>query len=355
MSSFGSPGLGPPGDPPTPPAVVPTTPPQPPQVDMMACDEMQSWLRRLQAEDRRIGRRNKYLAVAFSAGVLLLVVILWGIYRATIGAYAVLDEIRISHHPIEQGRLLISFRVLSPGKVHCRRVSGPIETDVIDYFHAPTDVQRPWSWVYRPGESIDVVLWYRRGLFRRALRTSFPTLKRADIVILMDTTGSMNPSIAALKEKCATFSEKLEKQALRHRFALIGFGDRHEGPWLDQYELTSDIRRFTASVADLRRFDGGDFPESALDALEAALELPLDGEAIRRFYLVTDADYHEPSGSGLTAEDLAERLRTERVSLRVFSKPEHRAKYATLLGDTGKFLEIENFGAVLTEGRLLED
>jgi hypothetical protein len=339
--------------PPRAPGVAP--PPGPPAADMMAGPEMQAYLRRLQADERRIGGRNRWLGAALAAAVVLLAAALWGVYRATIGAYAVLDDLRVEQHPINPGRIEIAFRVVSPGKVHCRRASGAMETDLIDYFHAPCEVERPWSWAYEPGKDVRVSLWYRRGLWRRELSRSFPTPTRADIVVLIDTTGSMSPSIAELKEKCVTYAEQLQRQAIEPRFALVGFGDVAEGDWLDLYGFTSDILEFQLWTESLKRFDGGDLPESALDALEEALALPLDPGALRRFYLVTDAAYHEPSRSGATAEMIAERLAAERVSLQVFSRPAFADDYGKLLGDAGRFLEIENFGRVLAEGRLIED
>ena len=322
---------------------------------MMASAEMQAWIARLELEQRSLGKRNLVLSIALGGGILVLLAALWIIYRSTIGTYAVLDDLAITRHPANQGRLEISFRVAKPGKVYYRRNSGSIETDVIDTFHRTGEIQRSWAWVYEPGKDIDVTLWYRRGLFRKAETERFATAARADIVILIDSTGSMSPSIAALKDKCSTFSGQLKKQALEHRFALIGFGDVAEGDWLDKHEFTSDVARFQTSVDRIKRFDGGDFPESALDALEEALLLPFDEHAVRRFFLVTDATYHEPAQSGATAADIVARLEEERVLLSVFSRPQYQDDYGKLLAETGKFQEIENFGKVLSEGRVLED
>jgi hypothetical protein len=329
--------------------------PGPPRVDMMASAEMQAWIARLEAENRSVGKRNKVLAVALAAGIVLLVVVLMAVHRATIGSYAVLEDVSVTRHPASQGRLEISFRVAGPGKVHYRRTSGKIETDLIDYFRRTGPIDRSWSWVYEPGKQIDVTIWHRRGLFRQTFRERFPTSNKADIVTLIDTTGSMSPSIAELKEKCLVFSEQLRKQALEHRFALIGFGDAAEGDWIDKRDFTNDATDFQTWVSQIDRFDGGDLPESALDALEEALTLPLDPEAMRRFYLVTDAQFHEPSRSGADAADLAARLEEERVLLNVFSRAQFEKDYQTLIPGTGRFQEIQNFGSVLSEGRVLED
>ncbi len=333
----------------------PAAPLGPPQVDMMASREMQAWIARLEEEQKTLGVRNKVLALALAAGVLFLAIILWIVYSWTIGAYAVLDHVLITRHPASQGRVDISFRVTKPGKVFYRRTSGDVQTELVDYFNSTGEVSRSWAWVYEPGEDVEVTLWYRGRLLRRTERERFPTDDRADIVVLIDSTGSMTPFIDELKEKCVTFSTQLKKQALDHRFALIGFGDVEEAPWLDMHEFTDDVGRFQESVSRIERFDGGDFPESALDALEEALKLPFDEGAIRRFYLVTDARYHEPSRSGLAAADVAARLESARVFLHVFSRSQYEDDYRKLVAQTGRFDEIENFGRMLSEGRVLED
>jgi len=328
---------------------------RPSQPSMASRDELEAWIAKREAEVKSVGRRNKLLLVALAAGLLLLVVVCWWLYQSNVRAYAVLDNVTVTRHAANQGRLQISFQVASPGKVFYRRTSGKIKTEVVDYFETTGQVERAWSWVYEPGKDIDVSLRYRGALWRRTKSASFPTAASADIVVLMDTTGSMSRSINLLKEKCVAFSEQLERQALQHRFALVGFGDSSESEWLDTYDFTGDVAQFQKSVAGVRRFDGGDLPESALDALEAALSLPFDKEAIRRFYLVTDAQFHERTKKGTTAADLVARLEGEEVLLNVFSRSEYAADYAKLLGASGRFQEIENFGHVLAEGRILED
>lgn len=317
--------------------------------------EVQAWIATLKQQDRWLGKRNRFLAMAF--GFALVVALLAGVsvYDWTVGSYASLDHVRIERQPASQGRIEIAFEIRSPGRVRYLRTSGGHRTELVDYFTQPGPVERSWSWSYEPGSDIQVSLTYRQGLWRRTLSKAFPTCASADIVILMDTTGSMNPSLKQLQDKCEAFSEQLTRQALPHRFALIGFGDVHDGKWLDARQFTSDMGQFRTQVSAISRFDGGDLPESALDAMEAALKLPFGDSAMRRFYLVTDATYHSPSASGATAVDIADRLERERILLEVFSRPQFEADYGVVLGSSGKFREVENFGKVLAEGRVLED
>ena len=329
--------------------------PSRPSASMASSQELQDWIARREAEVKSVSRWNKLLLAALGIGVLLLLLVCWWLYAANVRAYAALENVVVSRNPANQGRLQISFQVRSPGKVFYRRTSGKIKTEVVDYFESKGQVNRTWSWVYEPGEDIDVSVLYRGSLWRQTASSSFPTARSADIVILMDTTGSMSRSINLLKEKCVAFSSQLERQALRHRFALIGFGDSSESEWLDTYGFTDDAEQFRQRVGGIRRFDGGDLPESALDALEEGLSLPFDQEAIRRFYLVTDAQFHQQTEKGATVADVVARLEQEQILLNVFSRSEYAGDYAKLLGSSGRFDELREFGHVLTEGRVLED
>ena len=339
----------------TAPPLPPPGPMGPPKVDMRSCAEMQAWLRRLESQQHRIGRRNKYLGVVLGLALLLLAAALLAVYQATVATYAALSGVRIAQHPADQGRLEISFHVDRPGKVYYRRTSGRIRADMIDYFAAPGDVTRHWSWTYTPGEDIEARLWYRRGLLPAERRQRFATVGRADIVILIDTTATMDRRITELKKRCVDFSRQLSQQDLPHRFALIGFGDAHEKAWLDKHDFTTSAVEFQTWVNRIQRFPGGDLPQSALDALEEALKLPLADHALRIFYLVTDATYHDPARSGARSADIAAALEKHRVLLNVFCRPEFQPAYRQLLGSDGRYQPIENFGQVLSEGRVLED
>jgi hypothetical protein len=333
--------------------------PQAAPVNLSSNAEVQAWIAKLEAESKSVGRRNIVLWGAFAAGMLLLLVVCWGVYRSAVRSYAVVEGIEVTQNDASHGRLQIAFRVLSPGKVFYRRTSGSITTEVVDYFDEPGEVRRNWSWVYEPGKDIHVEVCGRSGLWRQRVVKEFPTAKQADIVVLMDTTGSMSRYINMLKEKCVGFSDQLKQQSLEHRFALIGFGDVGDGPkeedWLDKHEFTDSASQFQEQVAKVRRFDGGDLPESALDALDEALRLRLADKSIRRFYLVTDAQYHDHTRNGRTVEEIAAALKQQNVVLNVFSREEFEGDYRKLLGDAGKFQKLEDFGKVLTEGRILED
>lgn len=297
----------------------------------------------------------RLFAILLGLGVLLLIIILWWLYQSTVRTYAVLEDVKIDRDPASQGRVHISFTVVKPGKVYFGRQSGKIETEVIDYFNVDGDRQRRWSWIYEPGSNIHIDVLYRGALWRKSTSATFPTAKQADIVILMDTTGSMSRSIATLKEKCVEFSEALKQKQLDHRFALIGFGDMRENEWLDKHSFTERVATFQQHVSNVERFDGGDLPESSLEAIEEALKLPFDSDSTRRIYLVTDAQFREPSQSGASVEQIVKKIAEKKALLNVFTREEFFPDYQRLVGTSGKVEALEDFGQVLSEGRILED
>ncbi|MFO0901519.1 MAG: VWA domain-containing protein [Pirellulales bacterium] len=318
-------------------------------------DELQRWIASLETQHQAAGKRNRWWLAALVAGVVLLAGVAAWVHQSTVGTYAVLREVQIAQNGASQGRMEISFDVVRPGRVSLVRRSAGTTTEVIDTFLETGPKRRSWSWIYEPGAPIDVSVGSRGWLGKRVESAQFPTSSKADIVVLIDTTGSMDRSLAALRERCVEFSQQLQARRIEHRFALAGFGDATESDWIDVREFTSDVATFQRSVAELKRFDGGDLPESALDAVERALDLPLADDALRRFYLVTDAQFHSPTRSGLDAATLAERLVQRRVSLHVFAPEEFHSQYAALAGEVGAVQTIEDFGRVLAEGRILED
>jgi|GEM_PF-1721531 len=314
---------------------------------------------RLNSDTLRMGRRFFVWLFVFLLGIIFLAVILQKVHYFLVGRYAVLEAVSVTQNAGNQGQIEIGYRVLSPGRVYCQRLSQEQKAELIyDYQTAGDDLQH-WNWGYVPGKPIDVELWSRKGFRLVSNKFQFQTSDVVDIVILIDTTESMDASINALKEKCQEFAVRLEQQAVKPRFALIGFGDaQNGGEWLFETEFTSDVMSFQQSVTQIPRFMGRDLPESALDALHRAiLKVKNDskGHAIR-FYLVTDQEFHSVTAAGnLNVEAITKLLNENRIMLDVFCQPRFRAAYEPLLGDCGHFREIENFGEVLSQGRFLED
>ncbi len=320
---------------------------------------LQALKARLSYDSAKLGRRFLVLIPVFLLGLTFLFFVLGLLHHYMVGRYAVLESVSVTQNAGNQGQLEIAFRVVSPGLVHLRRTSGGQTTDLLYEYERSCDEKQQWNWNYVPGQPIDLTLWSRSGIRRIFENFSFPTSNVADIVILMDTTESMDASINALKEKCLDFAIQLERQAVKPRFSLIGFGDAALGrAWVSETEFTEDSLDFLQAVTSVPRFEGGDLPESSLDALRLAIEKVKknsQGHAIR-FYLVTDQKFHPQTADGKdTTASITKALKENRIMLDVFCHQRFRADFEVLVGDCGRVREIENFGEVLSQGRFLED
>src|SRR5450759_5464107 len=99
---------------------------------------------------------------------------------------------------------------------------------------------------------------------------------RADLVFVIDTTGSMNDKIDALIQTCQSFVDKLATRRIDWVAAVVGFGDLTvEGDRIVATPFSSSADRVKALLRGLPRYSGGgNEGESSLEALQAALDQP---------------------------------------------------------------------------------
>lgn len=124
---------------------------------------------------------------------------------------------------------------------------------------------------------------------------------RVDLVICIDTTGSMSEVIEAVKTNIATqlignlkIQMAKNQSPLEWRGRVIGYGDLNEGEPIFESDFTSDESALQNTVMNIPRTSGGDLPESTLDALIVASRSPwrTDAGAHRIVILFTDAPPH---------------------------------------------------------------
>ncbi|MEO8745340.1 MAG: vWA domain-containing protein [Candidatus Dormiibacterota bacterium] len=114
---------------------------------------------------------------------------------------------------------------------------------------------------------------------------------RADLVFVIDTTGSMNDKIDGLIESCQSFVDRLATKRIDWAAAVVGFGDLTiEGDRIVATPFSSSTERVKALLSGLPRNSGGDNEgESSLEALQAALNQPgYRPDAMKVVVLITD-------------------------------------------------------------------
>jgi hypothetical protein len=172
----------------------------------------------------------------------------------------------------------------------------------------------------------------------------------ADIVFLIDISGSMTPIIDALRKNIETFVDSLSKGDANNAAAVkdwrgkvVGYRDVEaavaEGlPWIEDNPFVRDAVALKAQLGGLRAAGGGDEPESLLDALYkiATMEASPKGaqseeptrwryrsEAARVVVVFTDASFKEtmaiPEAKGGSLQDVANVVMANRIILSLFA------------------------------------
>jgi hypothetical protein len=172
----------------------------------------------------------------------------------------------------------------------------------------------------------------------------------ADIVFLVDVSGSMSPCIDALRRNIEAFIDSLSHGDANNaapvkdwRSKVVGYRDFEaadaEGlPWIVDNEFVRDAGALKAQLATLQANGGGDEPESLLDALYkvASMEAAPKGsqtedpskwryrsDAARVIIVFTDASFKEtmsiPEAKGGSLQDVANLVMANRIILSLFA------------------------------------
>ena len=168
----------------------------------------------------------------------------------------------------------------------------------------------------------------------------------ADIVFLIDVSGSMAPVIDALRKNIEVFIDSLSGADANNaapvkdwRAKVVGFRDaEHDRDWYQDHPFVRDAVALKAQLGSLRAEGGGDEPESLLDALYklATLEATPKGaqseeankwryrsDAARVVVVFTDATFREtmsiPEAKGGALQDVANVIMANRIILSIFA------------------------------------
>jgi von Willebrand factor type A domain len=92
-----------------------------------------------------------------------------------------------------------------------------------------------------------------------------------DLVLLIDTTNSMQSIIDDVKKEVRGFIGNLQQMVPASRVAVVAYrdkGDEYVTKWVDFSFKTDKVQNF---VANLRADGGGDYPEAVYEAVDAAM------------------------------------------------------------------------------------
>jgi lysophospholipase L1-like esterase len=133
-----------------------------------------------------------------------------------------------------------------------------------------------------------------------------------DVVLLLDTTGSMGSSIDAVRQYATTLVDEVSASTTSARFALVTYRD--QPAWTgDPSDYASRVDQgFTVDSTTIKNalnavtvYGGGDWPESMYSGLMTSLDLPWRPGVKKVVIVLADAPPHDPEPvSGFTATDV---------------------------------------------------
>ena len=139
--------------------------------------------------------------------------------------------------------------------------------------------------------------------------------RQADVMFVLDCTGSMGGEIDAIRDAIAAFADTIKSDGVRVRVGMVAFRDRlinqdHGVLKFSGQRFTNDAAAFRERISTLRAAGGGDEPESSLDAVMLALRQPFAPDANKVIVLVTDAPPHIPDKETQSIEEVVQKIRT---------------------------------------------
>lgn len=129
-------------------------------------------------------------------------------------------------------------------------------------------------------------------------------LRQLDVVFVIDTTGSMAPSIAEVKKRLRNLVHELVQSGVRPNvaFGTVAYRDHppEDTSYVTRvYPLTEKVETAQRNIDELTARGGGDAPEAVIDGLHDALNVIKWREYAHKVaLLVGDAPPHGMGGSG---------------------------------------------------------
>lgn len=177
---------------------------------------------------------------------------------------------------------------------------------------------------------------------------------KADVVFVIDTTGSMGNEIQNVKNNIETVVSSLEENKVDIRLGLVEYRDIYADGIgsTKSYDWYTSVSSFKSELATLGVSGGGDTPESVVDALYCARNMEYRTGVKKYIILLTDANYKNGTSvdSGETLTDEIKKLVEEEFVVSVVTTPSYYSTYNSLVSQTdGVTANInQNFASALT-------
>lgn len=134
---------------------------------------------------------------------------------------------------------------------------------------------------------------YQRQEIVLPVRRVMPQGLALDIVFVMDTTGSMQDEIDALRDTVYSIYQRIRKlpaQNMAVRFGMVLYRDQGDDYVTKKFDLTADIEKFQEFLFAVEAGGGGDYPEDIVSALDVTMGgMNYKKDAVKMVFLITDA------------------------------------------------------------------
>lgn len=119
---------------------------------------------------------------------------------------------------------------------------------------------------------------------------------RADIVFIIDVSGSMVSRLPSVRNEISAYIDRLEAAGVDWRMALVGYSDINIGEPINRYGWYGNKSDMLRAFDSMPRYYGGDWPESGLEAIMAAMDFSFRDKSSIHFAISCDAPFHNKSG-----------------------------------------------------------
>lgn len=172
---------------------------------------------------------------------------------------------------------------------------------------------------------------------------------KADIVFVLDVTGSMGNEISSVKNNIIEFANSLSMGGTDYQLGLVTFLDVVE----NVYPFTKDVQAFQQSIAAQFAHGGGDGPENSLQALLDASRFNFRPDSKRMIIWITDANYHEnDSYTPLKKGPVTDSLLVKGIVVNAIGETSYKSSFydPVILATNGNFYDIlGNFRDILLD------
>lgn len=187
--------------------------------------------------------------------------------------------------------------------------------------------------------------------------------RKADVVFVIDKTGSMGGEIASVKNNIAKFMKLIKEEGVDVRVSFVTYGDyyyymKYPSSYAYEradYSIWYDSSDVESAIGCLNRISvkgGGDADETVIDGLGCAInKLTFRADAAKFAIVLTDAGYKLENEYGYDLEtgdtDIITEMAAKNIHTSVITKTTHYSDYAKFI--TAPSVDSADDGGILAD------